>query len=88
MVSTVLIFAVVYALNVPLCGDSRVPNLKFSNWNGSIDATNSTTAQICYNSDSLVISWNCIDSEVLAPYQHCNDPLYNADAVEIFIATP
>lgn len=84
----ILIFIAVSALNVPACGDSRVPILKFDNWNGSADTTNSTTAEICHTADSLIISWTCIDSEIIAPYQKCNDPLYNADAVEIFIATP
>ncbi len=88
IVSLMLIVVAICALNVPPCGDERVPTLRFSYWNGSVDTTNSTTAQICHNADSLIISWNCVDSEIIAPYQHCNDPLYNADAVEVFIATP
>lgn len=42
---------------------------------------------ICHDNKNLVIRWKCIDTNIVSPYTKCNDPLYNADVVEIFIAT-
>jgi hypothetical protein len=35
----------------------------------------------------LHIRWFNIDDEIISTYTKCNDPLYNEDAVEIFLAT-
>lgn len=82
-----LLLGTALALNVPECGSSSPPVLTFSFYNGSADPTASTTASICHTPSSLRITWHCIDKEIISPYQSCNDPLYNADAVEIFIST-
>lgn len=38
----ILMVVSISALNVPACGDPRVPILKFGYWNGSVDTSNST----------------------------------------------
>lgn len=81
IVLMLFIVLAVVALDIPVCGNPLVPTLKFSLWNGTADPTASTSASICHDSNNLVISWDCIDSDIIAPYQKCNDPLYNADAV-------
>ena len=82
-----LVLVTINSLDVPPCGDPTVPVLNFGFWNGTVDENNSTKAEICHDQDHLVITWICKDDEVIAPYDSCNDPLYNADAVEIFIAS-
>lgn len=69
------------ALNVPLCGTPDIPTLRFSFYNGTADSSNSTKAELCHDGSNLLINWDNTDSEVISPYEHCNDPLYNADAV-------
>ena len=64
-----------------------MPVLTFRYWNGTADESKSTTAELCHDSNNLVISWNCKDDQIYSPYQKCNDPLYEYDAVEIFVAT-
>ena len=76
-----LIVAIAVAVDVPACGDPLTPSLKFSYWNGTVDSPASTIASLCHNNGNLLITWVCIDAEIIAPYQKCNDPLYNADAV-------
>lgn len=81
------IIVVLKCLNVPSCSDPKIPILRFSYWNGTADSDESTIANICHDNTHLIIKWTCKDEEVISPYKQCNDPLYNADAVEIFIAT-
>lgn len=76
----------VLSLDVHNCSQSGDYPLSFAYINGTADST--TRAGICYDSQYLHIQWDSTDEEVIAPYEHCNDPLYNADAVEVFIATP
>lgn len=90
MIKSVLLATLIVlclALDVPKCGDPKVPILKFSFYNGTADPQDSTRAELCHDGENLMITWQCIDQEIISPYQHCNDPLYNADAVEVFIAT-
>ena len=74
-------------LEVPSCGSPKLPHLRFQYWNGTADPQDSTIAQLCHFQQHLRIDWQCIDSDVRSPYEKCNDPLYNADAVQVFIAT-
>ena len=42
---------------------------------------------MCHDENYLHIYWWCTDDEIISTYDKCNDPLYNEDAVEIFLAT-
>lgn len=81
-----LVAATALAINVYDCSEQSQYSLSFSYIDGQPDAT--TTASLCHDSEHLYVRWASIDDEIIAPYQQCNDPLYNADAVEVFIATP
>lgn len=74
------------SISVYNCAESQDYTLNFTYINGTADHT--TKASLCHDTQSLYIRWSSIDNEVIAPYAKCNDPLYNADAVEVFIATP
>jgi hypothetical protein len=80
-----LLVALVASLDVPNCDQEAGYSLPFTYIDGSPDST--TWASLCHDAQHLLIRWKSIDNEVIAPYQNCNDPLYNADAVEVFIAT-
>lgn len=81
-----LLFAVTtLQLDVPNCHARKNYILNFTLINGTLDTT--THADLCHDNQHLFIRWHSTDDDIIAPYQKCNDPLYNADAVEIFIAT-
>ena len=87
IICLLFVISMLNCLDVPSCADPKIPVLRFSYWNGTADPAESTVANVCHDNTHLIIRWTCKDDEVISPYQKCNDPLYNADAVEIFIAT-
>jgi hypothetical protein len=80
-----MISLAVAVVDVPHCSDPSQVWLQYSYINGSYDDT--TNATLCHDDVSLFVKWFSADKEVISPYGNCNDPLYNADAVELFIAT-
>ena len=80
-----VLLAVGLALNVPDCSQGQKTIIQFYNQDGSLDPT--TLAEICHTDNELVVQWACVDTDIISTYEKCNDPLYNEDAVEIFIAT-
>lgn len=46
-----------------------------------------TSALVCHDEQFLYVFWDCMNSEFISSYKKCNDPLYNEEAVEIFIAS-
>ena len=83
------IYGVLY---VPLCPDIlSLSNFTLSSGNGS--PTFDTNVTLCYTKNtttneaySLLISYSMNDINPSSPYNGCNEPLYKADAVELFIS--
>lgn len=75
------------SIQVVKCTGSPTPTLSpFSNTvTGEPQA--GTSAHMCHDGKFLNIYWWCDDYEIISDYQKCNDPLYNQDAVEIFLAS-
>ena len=70
--------------NVPACGSDSA-QLSFTYINGTADDT--TTASLCHDNEYLYVQWHSIDQEIIANYNNCNDPLWQEDVVEIFVAS-
>ncbi|EGC28890.1 hypothetical protein DICPUDRAFT_159603 [Dictyostelium purpureum] len=49
-------------------------------------AIQQTFASICYDDEYLRIKANCIDNNIISPYNQCNQDLFDADVFEIFLA--
>jgi hypothetical protein len=72
------------SINVPSCATDSA-HLSFTYINGAPDDT--TTASLCHDNEYLYVQWQSIDREIIANYNNCNDPLWQEDVVEIFIAS-
>ncbi len=74
-------------VNVPKCTNDFTPNIRPFHYttNGTVDET--TNAHMCHDDTFLHIRWFNVDDEIISTYTKCNDPLYNEDAVEVFLAT-
>jgi hypothetical protein len=81
----IFVITLTCSMDVPECSCSRQKKLRLNYWDGSQDST--TVARICHDNVHLIVKWESKDKEIVAPYENCNDPLFNADSVEIFIAT-
>lgn len=80
-----LLCTIAWSLNVPTCDPDRLAQISFTYINGQPDDT--TTATLCHDNEYLYVQWSSIDEEIIANYENCNDPLWQEDVVEIFIAT-
>lgn len=54
-------------------------------WSKQTGAKQKTTARLLYDDDFLYVAYECEDSDIVAHYEHRDDPTYKDDAVEIFI---
>lgn len=59
---------------------------KFYKANGESVDYYQTKIKTCYNDKSLFIKFLCEDEEILSNFKNYNDPVYNEEAVEVFIA--
>lgn len=81
-----LLLVLAMALDVRHCDASPQPLLPFTYIDGTPDST--TTASLCYDETYLYVNWQSIDTEIISTFNNCNDPLWQEDVVEIFIASP
>lgn len=81
-----LLVFVALGLDVRHCDASPQPLLPFTYIDGTPDST--TTASLCYDETYLYVNWQSIDTEIISTFNNCNDPLWQEDVVEIFIASP
>lgn len=71
-------------MTFPKCPHTFVIS-KFTLDSGQGAPAQSTTVEACYNSTHLNSYFTAVDNNIVAPYSQCNDHLYNADVVEMFI---
>jgi hypothetical protein len=57
----------------------------FISYDGRSRIKNSTVARIFWDVDHLYVGFECKDADIHTPYTKRDDPLYNSEAVEIFI---
>lgn len=53
---------------------------------GSGPAEQQTIADLCWDGAALHVRWSCTDRDVWSVHAHRDDPLYEAEAVELFLA--
>jgi len=58
----------------------------FQRANGSGPATWATTTRLCYNSQALFVRFDCVDPDIWGTYTQRDDPIYDEEVVELFIA--
>eukprot|EP01132_Coremiostelium_polycephalum_P005389 gene5389-6722_t len=49
-------------------------------------AIQQTFVSICYDNEYLNIRADCVDNNIVSPYQSCNQDLFNADVFEVFVS--
>jgi hypothetical protein len=54
--------------------------------NGSQPALQQTAARVCYDDDALYIRFDCWDRDIWGTYTQRDDPIYDQEVVEVFIA--
>ena len=57
----------------------------FASWDGKTVIERKTTAKLLWDDDNLYVAFIGDDPDVFTPYQKHDDPLYDSEAVEIFI---
>lgn len=57
----------------------------FVNYHGRGTPSNGTTARILYDDKNLYLGFDCADGDAWTSYTTRDDPIYNQEAVEIFI---
>jgi hypothetical protein len=57
----------------------------FIAYDGRSRIKNTTTARLVWDEETLWVAFECVDSDIHTPYSKRDDPLYNSEAVEIFI---
>jgi len=58
----------------------------FSLADGSRPAEQQTVARICYNAQALTIRFDCADRDIWGTFSRRDDPLYDEEVVEVFLA--
>jgi hypothetical protein len=53
---------------------------------GSREALQQTTLRLCYTKQILYARFDCLDRDIWGNYTRRDDPIYNEEAVEIFLA--
>lgn len=77
-----------FIVNIPSCPSTpQPPNLTPFTYTTTGTIDNTTSASMCHDDKYLHIRWYCQDDDIISTYTKCNDPLYNEDAVEVFLAT-
>ena len=54
---------------------------------GSGPAKQQTAARICYDSQSLYVRFDCDDRDIWGTYTLRDDPIYDEEAVEVFLTS-
>jgi len=75
--------------HVPFCkdGNATVNHFKLTNVPGDEAASEQTQGTICWDATGIKVTEMAVDSHVLAPWTHCNDPVFQKSSVlEIFVA--
>ena len=57
----------------------------FVSWDGKTPVSRSTTARLLWDEQALYVAFEGTDPDPFTPYQRRDDPLYEAEAVEVFI---
>ena len=57
----------------------------FVSYDGKRSLSNPTWARIVWDEDHLYVAFECDDKDIHTPYDRRDDPLYESEAVEIFI---
>ena len=57
----------------------------FENYSGRGRIKHPTYARIVWDEEALYLAFECTDPDIHTPYKKRDDPLYNSEAVEIFI---
>ena len=66
---------------------SGVPELPpFILADGSAAAIQKTVARVCFDSDSLFVRFDCQDRDIWGTYTQQDDPIYDEEVVEVFLA--
>jgi hypothetical protein len=64
---------------------SRAAVLSLSSSSGRGTITRPTTALLLWNTDALFLAFRAVDPDPFSPYEQDDDPLYDAEALEIFL---
>jgi len=87
-----------YSINIGKC--PRPPPNPAGNWSsfatakpftldiGSGYPSQQTQVHLCYTNDSLHVKFEAIDHKIYSTFTQCNEPLYQQDAVEMFLTNP
>ncbi len=57
----------------------------FVMWDGMSAVTRPTTARMLWSADALYLAFEGVDPDVHTPYKKHDDPIYESEAVEIFV---
>ncbi|MCC7073631.1 MAG: carbohydrate-binding family 9-like protein [Deltaproteobacteria bacterium] len=57
----------------------------FVAWDGMSAITRPTTARMLWSADALYLAFEAVDPDVHTPYKKHDDPIYDSEAVEIFV---
>eukprot|EP01094_Clydonella_sp_ATCC50884_P014910 TRINITY_DN25479_c0_g1_i1.p1 TRINITY_DN25479_c0_g1~~TRINITY_DN25479_c0_g1_i1.p1 ORF type:complete len:238 (+),score=31.05 TRINITY_DN25479_c0_g1_i1:49-762(+) len=74
-------------VSVPACvsGAATLPN-PFSLSDCTGIAAQATQVSLCHTEYAISVYFSCTDNNIQSPYSQCNDPLFNSDVFELFIA--
>ncbi len=53
---------------------------------GSAPAEQSTRVRVCFDDDALYVRFDCSDRDIWGTYTERDDPIYEQEAVEVFVA--
>lgn len=59
---------------------------QFQKANGSENSIYKTALKLCWNENEVFIKFFCQDTEILSRFTEYNDPVYEQEAVEVFLA--
>lgn len=59
---------------------------QFQRANGARDSIYKTALKLCWNENDLYIKFFCQDTDILSTFSEYNDPVYEQEAVEVFLA--
>jgi len=57
----------------------------FVNYDGVGAPSNTTYARLSYDDQALYVAFECVDQDIWSSFQKRDDPIYNEEAVEIFL---
>jgi len=71
-------------LNVPQCPKTASIS-KFQLSSGAGLPSEATTVAMCWQNSGLVVNVHTVDNYTYSPYTKCNENLFNADVIEMFV---